>query len=67
MNALELLQKLYLKFHREVGEESEGKILEQVSDFLAEEMGDDKYLAWLELNDPEDYGDLDGFWNSDHE
>jgi len=67
MNALELLQKLYLKFHREVGEESEGKILEQVSDFLAEEMGDDKYLAWLELNDPEDYGDLDGFWNSDNE
>lgn len=66
MKAIELLQKIYLKFHCDVGEESEGAILEDVSDFLAETMGDDKYCAWLELNCPDEYGDLDGFWNSDN-
>ena len=67
MTAIELLQKLYLKFHCDVGEESEGKILEQISDFLCDEMGCDQYCAWLELNNPEEFGDLDGFWNSDNE
>ena len=65
MTAIDLLKRVYLKFHCGEDKEPDGRILDDIGLFLHGELGQDGVDKWLlsEMPDHDDYvGALGDFW-----
>ena len=68
MNAIDLLKRVYLKFHCGEDKEPDSRILSDICVFLWDEMGNDGMEKWLlsEISNHDDRGgDLGPFWKPD--
>ena len=69
MTAIDLLKRVYLKFHCGEDRANDFNLMRDVSDFLCDTMGDDEVEKWIQAEIPDydpEFGVLGDFWKPEN-